>query len=76
MVILCFNPKIHNCILQPDVDADGDDFVKGTYSGLASILRKCINRVKYVVADSTRNEVQLCLNVLLYNFSNRFFFED
>ena len=49
--------QIHNCLLQPEVEADGDKFVKGIYSGLAHILRKCVTRLKYVVTDSTRNEV-------------------
>lgn len=49
--------QIHNCILQPDVDEDGDRFQKGRYAGLADIFRKCISRLKYIIADSTRKEV-------------------
>lgn len=49
---------MHNCLAQPDVDGDGSAFVRGHYSGLTGIFRKCITRLKYVITDSTRNEVR------------------
>ena len=40
--------RMHNCLCQP-----------GEYECLAPILRKCFNRVKYILSDATKNETKL-----------------
>ena len=40
--------RMHNCLCQP-----------GEYECLGPILRKCFNRVKYILSDATKNETKL-----------------